>query len=73
MVNVCLVRHNTTLIVALRDICEHRGVLWLCSCELVMDQVPERFSLRFISSGHFPLGELTPGALADDAAHLLQS
>ena len=71
-VDIFLIGRDLALILALRDISHHGWVLRLRGSELVMNQVPERFTLSFSCCGHYSLGQLTPGALADDATHLLQ-
>ena len=51
---------------SLRDVRKHRGVLWLGEGQLVVCQIPKRFSLSLGSCLHLLARQLTPCALSND-------
>ena len=69
-VEIVLVAHDYALFLAFRDIVEHRGVLRLVIGELVVNEMPERFSLYFFSSLSLTLRHFAPSALAYYAVDL---
>ena len=64
------VRDDVLLILSLWNVVEHGRILWLREGQLVVHQVPKRFSLRLVASGDLLLGHLAPSALADNAVDL---
>ena len=64
------VRDDVLLILSLWNVVEHGRILWLCEGQLIVHQVPKRFSLRLVASSDLLLGHLAPSALTDDAIDL---
>ena len=69
-VNVVLVSHDVVSCLALWQAGKHRWALRLRKTKLIVDQVPNSFTLRLVPCGHLLLTELTPGAVTDDTTDL---